>query len=93
MDGRAEIEISRKPDIELAVRLITLTEVDKGRFINDACVMSKRVETVLAVILSHSAFADAAEPHCGGNDVNIRFIDAAAAKAAGRMYFFYIRLA
>ena len=47
-----------------------MAEVNPCGLVDNAGVVGEGVKAALAVILPHAAFADAAEAHCGRDDMN-----------------------
>lgn len=70
--------------MHLPIRLIPHRQIDPSLLIHDTLVVRECVETDLSVISAHTAFAEAAESHFRGGQMDDRVIDASAAEAAAR---------
>lgn len=68
--------------IQPAVGLVAHGEIQPGLLVHDALVVGEGVEAVFAVVGAHAAFAEAAEAHLTGGQVDDGVIDAAAAETA-----------
>lgn len=73
--------------INLPILLVPHRKINPGFFIYNTLIMRKCPEAVDAVVGAHAAFAEAAEAHIAGGQMDEDIVDAASAETAPGSYF------